>query len=291
MANTLLKYGNGYLATKVLNNEADNLGGVYEVYITLIHEWAGTIVAKTRATRTAAKTYEYQFEDTDIRTNGVFKIKWEYEISDSIYTDYDVITVYTPYVDEMEFFDEYTYLDTANNDFLFDTMEQKVRNVIHAYCGQNFEYYPDVSFSIDGTGGEFLTLPLRIESISSVIASVSDSVGVTSSDETDYIEKTPDSDWHLRWKGKSIVFKSSTTYAVTGEWGWLYVPSNVTQAAKLLIAEQFNQDNDYRNHGVTDLYMDTHRMRIDDKILWSSTGVIDADVLLMDYIRYELGWV
>lgn len=291
MANQMIKYGQSHTSYKVLSMEADNIGGIYDVFTTLIHEWGGEVVAQTRATRTSTKNYQQTFSDLVLRQNGTYKIKWEYVISGVTYTDYEAITVYTPYVTKSEFFDEYAYLDTASNDYIFDTYEQKIRNDIHTYCGQSFEYYPGITFSMDGTGGNALPMPLRVESLTSVIASVSDSTGTTSSDESSYIQVSPDSDWFVEWKNDSIIFKPYAVYSITGDWGWLYVPTNVTQAAKLLIAEEFNQDNEYRRHAVTDLYMDTHRMRIDDKIVWNSTGVIDADVLLMDYVKYSIDWV
>jgi hypothetical protein len=291
VANTLVKYGTNHTATKTLPAEADVVGGNYQVYVTLIHEWGKQIVAKTLATRTSALNYSYTFNTLKLRSNGIYKIKWEYEIADTVYVDYSTIDVYTPYATSATFFANYAYLNNAGNTAKFDGFEQKVRNIIHAYCGQTFTYYEDLSLSLDGTGARTLTLPVKLQNFTEVIATINDSLGSTTSDETTSMEKTPDSDWFIRWKGNKGTFKTYASYEITGDWGWVYVPSNVTQAAELLIAEQFNDDNAYRNHGVTDLYMDTHRMRIDEKITFNSTGVIDADVLLMDYIKHEFSWV
>jgi len=291
MGNTLVKYGSSHTATKVLTSEADQVGPDYEVYATLIHEWGATIVAQTRATRDSALNYSIDYTDLQLRVNGVLKIKWFYTIGGTNYTDYDTITVYTPYATEAGFFERYPYLDNPENDFQFDTVEQKVRNIIHSYCGQKFESYPGLTLSVDGTGSRELHLPVKIESLTQVTATYSDSTGSASSDETANIEKSPDSDFYIRWKSPSISFKTKGTYTISGNWGWLYVPDNVTQATELLIAEQFNDDNTYRNHAVTDIYMDTHRMRIDENIVWNSTGFVDADVLLMDYVKWEVSWV
>lgn len=291
MANTLVKYGSAHTATKVLPSEANVVGGNYQVYVTLTHEWGKEIIAKTLATRTSALNYSYTFNSLKLRSNGIYKIKWEYTIASTTYIDYSTIDVYTPYATSADFFSEYAYLNNAGNTAKFDAIEQKVRNIIHAYCGQNFEYYEDLSITLDGTGGRVLTLPSKLQRFTEVIATINDSLGSTASDETASMEKVPDSDWFIRWKGNKGSFKTYASYEITGDWGWIYVPSGVNQAAELLIAEQYNDDNAYRNHAVTDLYMDTHRMRIDEKIVFNSTGVIDADVLLMDYIKHEFSWV
>lgn len=292
MGNISIKYGNGYSPVKVLTTEADQVAGQYEVYATLIHEWGATIVTKTRATRSSLKNYTITYDDLDMRSNGVYKVKWEYKINGDTYIDYDTITVYTPYATENSFFEKYSYLDTPDNNDMFDSVEKKVRNIINTYCGQKFEYYQNITFTLDGSGGRELSLPLRIENMSEALSYYSESLGDTTTDESDSIEKSPDSDgWYIRWKSPNGIFKPYISYKITGDWGWTYVPENVTQAAELLIAEQFNDDNAYRNHGVTDIYMDTHRMRIVEEIVWNSTGYVDADVLLMDYIKYEVSWV
>lgn len=291
MANTLVKYGTNHTATKVLPSEADVVSGNYQVYVTLIHEWGKQIVAKTLATRTSALNYSYTFNSLKLRSNGIYKIKWEYTIAGATYTDYSTIDVYTPYATSTSFFNNYAYLNNAGNLAKFDGLEQKIRNVIHAYCGQEFTYYENLSLTFDGSGGRTLSMPAKVQVLTEVIATINTSLDETASDETANIEKTPDSDWFIRWKGNKGTFKTYASYEVTADWGWLYVPSNVTQATEILIADQFNDDNAYRNHGVTDLYMDTHRMRIDEKITFNSTGVIDADVLLMDYIKHEFSWV
>lgn len=287
----LVKKDSNYTATKVIPSEADVVSSQYEVYTTLFHEWGKQIVAKARATRTTTRTYEVTYNAIKLLSHGVYKIKWEYTVSGTVYTEYTTFKVYTPYSNADDFFVKYPYVQNSGNTELFDAMEQKVRNIIHAFCGQTFDYYNGLYVNSDGNDGRNLSMPVKINSITEVIATISDSLGTTSSDETESIEKAPDSEWFIRWKGNKGTFKSYASYKVTGDWGWFYVPDNVTQASELLIAEQFNDDNAYRNHGVTDLYMDTHRMRIDEKISFNSTGIIDADVLLMDYVKYDISWV
>lgn len=287
----LLEKGNNYTANKTLSTEADIVGGHYEVYVTLSHEWGVEIVAKTRATRTGTKQYQFNFSSFNLRSNGIYKIKWEYIISGKSYTEYDSVKVYTPYAYASDFFDQYPYLNNVNNTNNFDRVEEKVRNIINTFCGQSFESFYDLYLVIDGSNKRTLSLPCKIQALNTVTATITDNLGNATTDETDNIEISPDSDWFIRWILTSGKFRTYATYTITGDWGWFYVPQNVTQAAELLIAEQFNDDNAYRNHGVTDLYMDTHRMRIDEKITFNSTGIIDADVLLMDYIKYQFDWV
>jgi hypothetical protein len=70
----------------------------------------------------------------------------------------------------------------------------------------------------------------------------------------------------------------------------MYVPENVKQAADILIADMMNNDSEYRNHGLTRVEMDAVTVYMKDNF-YDTTGNIEADVLLMDYMLFVMDYI
>jgi hypothetical protein len=119
-----------------------------------------------------------------------------------------------------------------------------------------------------------------------VEASASSVGGTSTTDVTELIEIHPESNFFIRTKDGQK-FSEDATFAIRGDWGWGYVPQNVTDAADYIILDLMNDDSAYRQHGVTKAKVDAHELTFSDSI-FGSTGNIDADVLLMDYTLYFL---
>jgi hypothetical protein len=81
-----------------------------------------------------------------------------------------------------------------------------------------------------------------------------------------------------------------SVYKVTGDYGWRYVPDNITQAAQLLVADIMNNDSEYRNHGIYRADMDAISLYMNQDF-YQSTGNIEADILLMDYTLFVMDYV
>lgn len=85
-------------------------------------------------------------------------------------------------------------------------------------------------------------------------------------------------------------FRENSDYKIEGDFGWRYVPNNVTQAADLLITDMLNDDSEYRRHGITSVDMDNIRFSINSNF-YESTGNIEADVLLTDYTLFVMDYI
>lgn len=278
--------GDGITLTKILTIEADIEDAEYQVYVTLTHEWGEVISERQLATRDSALNYSIAYTEVELSSNGIYKVKWEVIISGATSVSFDTVRVNTVYANDLQFFEKYPFLDNDFNNQAFAEIERQIRSIINTYCGQKFEYYTGLSISTDGANGRSLMMPVKLNNFNLVVIANDDDYNIT-----DLVEKTPESDWFIRFKSSTSKFRSTNTFTITGDWGWQYVPPEVTMASELLIAEQLSDDNGYRAHAVTDIYMDTHRMRIDDRIAFNSTGNIDADVLLMDYIKLGFEWM
>jgi hypothetical protein len=109
-----------------------------------------------------------------------------------------------------------------------------------------------------------------------------------------------ESSYYLRFKTNIVTtdnnkvlnrsFREGDVYKVEGDFGWRYIPDNVKQAAILLIADMMNDDSEYRRHGITNVSMDTTSFTLSDNF-YESTGNIEADVLLMDYMMFVMDYV
>jgi hypothetical protein len=79
---------------------------------------------------------------------------------------------------------------------------------------------------------------------------------------------------------------------VSGDWGWIDPPSNITEATSLLILDILEQNRrEHHSYGILRLDQDTNRIAFDSSMFSESTGNIDVDVLIMDYIYWIPDWI
>lgn len=250
------------------------------VNIVLIHTWGGDVVtASTAATRISTGVYQYAVDADETDSCGVHKITWSYAVSTVAKNKTTYFEVYEPYTTLAKFFTNHPELEEDFSD-TFDVYEQSVRNVINNYCGQDFCWYPSKTLVFDGNNNRSIHTNMRIDSIESVTLD-KDETTETVLDSSLY-ELSPGSKHHIRYKSTTTKFKPENTITVVGNWGWGYVPSNVSQAADLLVASWMNEDHEARRHGLVDQYMDTVRLRYREDV-HDTTGNTDSDILLMDY--------
>jgi len=295
--------------TLTLPSDADS----NTVTVNLIHEFGDTVKSNVAATRTALGVYAVTFGQEAsgiyvLNCAGKHRAVFNYAISNTSYSQSQYMNVYTPYVTSTEFFGNYPELQT---DFSakFDTYEKRARNIINTYCGQSFDAYPEKSFTIDGNNHTNLHLPLAINSLTKVTMNYGDGDEEVIHDSTDStlnnIEKVRqpfnfESSYFLRFKATVIQsssnrllgskFKNGSDYKVEGDFGWRFVPDNVRQAANLIIADLMNDDSEYRRHAITNISMDTTSFSMSGNF-YESTGNIEADVLLMDYMMFIMDYV
>ena len=283
------------------------------VTVNLYHEFGDTVKSNVAASRSSEGVYTVTFGQENsgiyvLQSAGKHRAVFSYSIGGSEYSQSQYINVYTPYITSSEFFVNHTELEES---FIsqFDTIEKRARNIINTYCGQSFDAYPEKSITIDGGNHKNLHLPIPISTLTKVTINPGDSDSQVIHDSTDStlnnIEKIRqpfnfESSYFLRYKSTVVEtasdkifgkkFKQNSDYKIEGDFGWRYVPDGVKQAADLIIADLMNDDSEYRRHGITNISMDTTSFSMVPNF-YESTGNIEADVLLMDYMMFIMDYV
>lgn len=291
-----------------------------QVFVTLIHDLGNdTIVSNVAATRASAGVYQITFGQAAsgiyvLNSSGIYRAKFTYVKSGTEYSQYQIFNVFVPYIDSDTFFESHPEYINKFDD-VFDKFEARARNIINTYCGQNFEYYPSKTIYVDGNNHSILHLPLPISYLSKVTVnpdmSGQEVIHDASNSSINKIEKTRqtgnfESSYYIRYKSSSSdyssaftgesmsvsnKFSSKSTFKIEGDFGWRYIPSSVEQAAGLLIADLMNDDSEFRRHGIIEVDMDRFTNFKFKGNFYETTGNIDADVLLMDYMLFVMDYI
>jgi hypothetical protein len=294
--------------TLTLPSDADS----NTVSVVLTHEFGDVVQAATNATRSSEGVYTITFGQAAsgiyaLSSAGKHRADFTYSISGTEYVQSQYINVYTPYIAWSEFLTNHPELSSFETQF--DSIEKRARNIINTYCGQEFEYYPEKSFTLDGTNHKNIHLPIPIATLRKVTMNPGDSDSEVIHDSTDAslnnIEKVRqpfhfESSYYIRFKANIVqtntsrllgkTFKEHSDYKIEGDFGWRYVPNNVKQAADLIIADLMNDDSEYRRHAIYSVDMDNVRYMMKNNF-YESTGNIEADVLLTDYTLFVMDYV
>lgn len=288
------KQGLPYVASLSLASDADIVSGIYQVFISLVHDWTDVVVNNVVATRSSAGEYIYQFSADNMASFGTHKIVWRYIKTSVTYTSTSYINVYAQYVSSGEFFDIYPEIETAAGD-KFDSTERRVRSVIDTVCGQNFQSIKNKTLSFEGEDRETIYFGIRCTSL--IEATQKPDVDITGDCEIAVESKA-----YVRRIEQLIPiatsekmylqprFSENEFYLFRGNWGWDYVPTNITDAATLLIYDYLNDDNAYAKHGISQMKMDQYSLTFGASAM-AGTGNIEVDVLLMDYTLYTMGMI
>lgn len=291
------------------------------VNVSLYHELGSLVSGPTAATRSSAGVYTITYGQQGsgiyvLNSAGRHRADFTYTISGTSYTQSQYINVYTPYITSAEFFANHAELSSTFT-ASFDKYERRARNIINTYCGQSFDYLPNKYLVLDGTGNETLHLPVPITTINKVTVNIGDDDEQIIHDAADAtlnnIEKVRqpfnfDTTYFIRYRNRSTErdydrypyrdggafpkrkFNPKSDYKIEGDFGWRFVPTEVEQAADLIIADLMNDDSEYRRHGIYNVDMDAVSFSMKSSF-YESTGNIEADVLLMDYTMFVMDYV
>lgn len=284
-----------------------------EVFVDLYSEYGDLVKANVATTRSSAGVYNVTFGQQSsgiyiLNSIGVHQAEFKYSMSSEQYKQSLYFNVYVQYTDSDSFFEEFPELIDSHEDE-FDLYEARVRAIIDTYCGQSFGFLGNKSFTIDGNNHKNLHLPLPITTLRKVTVNPGDADQEVLHDASDpkvnNVEKIRqagnfESSYYLRFKTNIVTtdknrvlgrtFREGNAYKVEGDFGWRYVPENVKKAAILLIADLMNDDSEYRRHRITNMTMDTTSFSMPGDF-YETTGNIEADVLLMDYMLFVMDYV
>jgi hypothetical protein len=288
-----------------------------EVAVFVFHELGDQVYGPAEATRESPGVYSITLGQEAsgvfvLNSGGKHRVDFEYEVSGQKYTKNIYLNVYTPYIEYEDFFSAHTEL-TATYGSNFDFYAKRAKSIIDTYCGQSFEYYPNKSVIVNGNNHNILHLPRPLFKMNYVkmISGNTETFLYNEEDGTAVVEKVRQpfnfsSSYYIRYKNSNTMdgpsrssysdflpdgkFKENLSYEVNGDFGWLFVPENVSQAADLIIVDLMNDDSQFRRQALTSVNMDAISFTM-KSTFYESTGNIEADVLLMDYILFVMDYI
>lgn len=253
--------------------------------LTITHEWGSVLVDNVAVSGT------YDFTADSI---GVHKFAW----IDATIPQTDFYSFITKVISPSEFFIDNEDLEDFDEDF--DEVERLIRHIIQNYTGQRFGPYVDKSMELNGDGGDSIYLPVRLTSLSGVVNNFGDDITdlceISPNDPT-FIQRSPrftgghiyEVKRDIMWNSFEL-FNERNAFTITGNWGWEYVPSEVVEAAKLLIIQGIDGDDiqDMRSRGVFRTELGDFKLFLNQD-QWGSTGNNRADTLLSAYVQFGIG--
>lgn len=224
---------------------------------------------------------------------GEVRVEWSFTLQTNVMIVSEEYTVVTPYASWTTFQGKASYAD-------FLDCERIARKIIDAYTGQFFGKISAI-YMIEGTDTNGLRMPRRLMSLTEVrwqdqytnpqvITAPSPSDGWNEYDwdisADGWILRTPRSRRKLDMVYPTkFSFKRNVSYNVNGLWGYKSVPTNIEEAAKIIIANLLCKDQKYR-----DKYLEEVKASDWDitfmKEAFQGTGSVTADQLLNDYRMY-----
>jgi hypothetical protein len=252
---------------------------------------------------TSAGRYYYLLTPSVTDKPRELRVSWKYEIGGVERKGHKSVFINVPYatIEDLRTIPE---LNEYSDEEL-KSMERLVAKIIDVYCGQSFHYEFGSTKTAFGQGSDFLWLPERLWDLQDVTV-LDDYVSVLRNPEGDIVGKDFDSrsvreyvvldidnPWRIRnrrnidYETLSVtrskgMFKSGSIYAVTGNWGYPFVPAKITQAAKILVKTYFYDDATYRERYITTIRAGNWRMEF-QATGDETTGSANADMILTAY--------
>ncbi|AZU97111.1 head-to-tail connector complex protein [Streptomyces phage Gilson] len=240
-----------------------------------------------------------------VDNDGSFVIKWKFNYLEGsqteTYQSSTAISVVTPYatIDEIR---SATGLDTeAVSDSELIRVERRIRGVIDNYTGQSFGRYVGTKQSI-GSGDKELKVQERLVRLDNITGPniIYSDVDVASPGlysvrgdgwYVGFSAPTPSGDYvfeNVIRDPDSVYtrgFRDNFVYNITGVWGWDDVPSQVKEAALILIEDELCPQAEYRDRYLKSISGDGWRYEYNPSAYYG-TGSVIADQILAPF-RYN----
>lgn len=225
-----------------------------------------------------------------VSEEGAVRIEWSFALQSNpvvLSEEYAVVTPYAPW--------SYFQSKTTYTEYL--ECERVARKVIDWYCGQSFGKIEAI-YAIEGSDTNGLRMPRRLLSLTEVRwqdVYTNPSIITAPNPYDGWVEYS----WELMADGwilrtprsrrridaaypTRFSFKRNTSYNVEGIWGYSSVPTNVVEAAKIVIANLLCKDQKYRDKYLESIATGDWDIKF-MKEAFAGTGSVTADQLLKEY--------
>lgn len=248
------------------------------------YEWGDVI--DTFSATLSGNTATISIPGDMIMAGGGYDIRWSVELDGTTRFFNSSFLVEQPYITEAAFMDIYEDMNTSEyGGDVFTQAESVARRIIDTFCGQNFQFIGNKILSKEGNNNNKLYLGKKLNHIYTTNIVFDD----RTEDYSDLVEIDYASKYAIRCEKK---FPSSAIVKVTGDWGWIDPPKNIREACAMLVLDILeNTRREHHSYGILRMDQDTNRVWFDSSIFSESTGNLDVDVLLMDYVYWIPDWI
>lgn len=264
---------------------ADIVNDVHQVFITITKVSDDSVIVNNQgAENEDVGIYKYLLDPNDNGTLDKFKVTWTYTVDGEPFTKTQFYDVVVPYTSASEFRSEFSEFSSKTDAEIYHK-EKLARHIINTFCHQSFDFELDVTKKVEGNDSQKLLLPKRIYTLSEVLISNEEDITDTLEIYTDHHLRRTDIDDEFDERRNLFgldYFRKHTYYFVTGDWGWEYVPDDISKATNLLIADYFGDDSLLRQHGVFQATIGDEQYYFNND-LWNTTGNYDVDMLISNY--------
>lgn len=283
----LFTYVNGALA------DVDQVLSVYQIFITVVRLSDNEVIVDDQtAIRTDTGKYKYVLTTENTSKLGNFKATWTYTISGTENTKTEFYEVVVPYTSAQEVREMFPAQASKSNEEIY-RKEKIARRLINIYCNQSFDFEEDVQKVVFGKWANLLELPRKMYNLQEVILDETDITSDLEIYEEFWLKPTWVTSATMKFTDikrgitePSFYFHEGFKYYVTGDWGWQFVPENISLAAMILVNDYFCDDTLLREHGVIDTQLGDRSMEF-KRDLWGTTGNYNVDQLLADYTFFN----
>ena len=263
--------------------------------VIVYYDFGDIVLDSTAPSLVSGSQYSITLSDDLIGAAGLYRAKWSCTFSGQSFYAYTEFKVEEPYVTVDNFILDFPDYDSPDYTSKFDFAEKNSRRIIDTYCGQNFQFIKNKTIKYDGNNRDILNLGVRLNSFSTVLIDESDFTDLCVIDfKTKYFLKLNTSGPYFDSRKDDYLknkFPYNTIVSVTGDWGWMSIPDNIKQASEILIADLLDDTRrEHHTYGITRLEQGNNRLHFDPSI-FNSTGNIDVDTLLMDYVYWVMDYV
>jgi hypothetical protein len=273
-------------------SSAPTVGSVTAV---LYYEYDQIVGGISGPSLVSGSTYSINITEEMTKSSGLYKIKWGYTIAGVNQIAYSEFKIEDPYLSVDKFLTDFPVYDEPEFISRFSMAEKTARRIIDTHTGQSFQLVQDKERSFAGNNRNEIYLLDRLISYSSVFIDESDYTANVMMDlRSRYFLKLTDQYPYPDSRRDDLVpaiFPKKTIVKVTGDWGWITAPWEIQQAAELLIVDLLDDTRrEHHRYGISRLEQGNNRLEF-DKSLLNSTGNIDVDTLLMDYVHWTMDYV
>lgn len=236
---------------------------------------------------TESQRYRAVLDLSTTANSGTLQVKWDFSIDSIPVIKKEFYEVVTPLLSVVQIRERLNLDEDDVTDDQIIAAERRVRHVIENLVGQKFQQTVE-TVQVFGSGGPVLRLPKRAISIDTVDYWTAGYTVVK--DGWAMLRMRPpvgsviksDVPIYNPYDASNYYWTQYVPVVISGTWGWESVPTDVSEAALILIEEELSDERTYRDRYLTSMTAADWRIQF-HPAAFTGTGSVVVDQLLTKY--------